>query len=147
MAILTFRVEGPEQYGFPHAAGPELDRLAKGPAGTTILEMEAALVTGYTLTEARVHVITGFLKASGHPSSSFDGEQWTGELDYVRYPGIFELARGDTPTLHHPEGGHYFFDPGGPVFERGVRQAAWDFVTGGAGGTAPSGDLGPWSGA
>lgn len=135
-----------ELYGFPRAAGPELDRLAKGPVGRTLAEMEAALAAGYLTTEQRVHVITGHLKASGHPTSSFDGEQWEGEMDFARYPGIFELARGNSPTANHPEGGHYFFDPGGPDFERGVREAVWGFVTGGAGGGAPSGDLGPWSG-
>lgn len=137
---------GPEQYGFPHAAGPELDRLAKGPVGETVLRMESALAAGYITTEARAHVITGYLKASGHPSSSFDGEQWEGTIDFARYPGIFELARGNTPTYNHPEGGHYFFDPGGPEFEREVRQAVWDFVTGGEGSIAPSGELHPWSG-
>jgi hypothetical protein len=137
---------GPEQYGFPHAAGPELDHLAGGPAGGTVLAMESALAAGFITTEARVHVITGYLKASGHPSSSFDGERWEGEIDFAGHPGIFELARGNEPTLNHPEGGHYFFDPGGPDFERAVRQAVWDFVTNGAGGHAPSGDLHPWSG-
>jgi hypothetical protein len=142
----SFSVEGPELYGFPHAAGPELDRLAKGPAGSTVLAMEAAMVAGFVTTEARVHVITGYLRASGHVTSSFDGEQWEGEIDYARYPGIYELARGNAPTKNHPEGGHYFLSPGGPEFERGVRQAVWDFVTGGNGGAAPSGDLGPFSG-
>lgn len=135
-----------ELYGFPHAAGLELDRLAVGPVGETVLAMEAALMAGYVTTEARVHVITGYLKASGHPSSSFDGEQWEGEIDFARYPGIYELARGNSPTLNHPEGGHYFFDPGGPDFEHAVRQAVWDFITDGRGGEAPPGDLGPWSG-
>lgn len=132
-------------YGYPHAAGPELDRLARGPAGETIAEMEAALVAGYVATEARVHRITGFLQASGHPTSSFDGDRWDGEIDYARHPGIFELARGDAPTAHHPEGGHYFFSESGPEFERRVRQAVWDFVTGG-GSDAPAGELGPYSG-
>lgn len=133
-------------YGFPHAAGPELDRLAAWPATETLLAMETALVTGAIITEGRVHVITGFLKASGttRSSASFDG--WEGEIDYARYPGIYELARGNHPTRNHPEGGHYFFDPGGPDFERGVRQAVWDHVTNGKGGSAPSGGLGPWSG-
>lgn len=135
-----------ELYGFPHAAGPELDRLIKGPAGETVLAMEAALAAGYLTSEARAHVITGYLKASGHPSSNFDGELWTGEIDFARYPGIFELARGNSPTKNHPEGGHYFFDPGGPEFERAVRQAVWDWITDGNGGSAPSGGLHPWSG-
>jgi hypothetical protein len=141
----SWRVEQ-RMYGFPHAAGDELGRLAHGPAGPTLLAMEAALAAGYITTEGRVHVITGFLKASGHPSSSFNGTEWEGEIDFARYPGIFELARGNSPTQNHPEGGHYFFDPGGPEFEAGVRQAVWDFVTDGGGGAAPSGDLGPWSG-
>ena len=132
-------------YG-PHGAGTELDRLIKGPAGETVFRMEAALLDGYTTTEVRVHVITGMLKASGHPNSAFDGDIWTGEMDFARHPGIFELARGNAPTANHPEGGHYFFDPGGQQFEHGVREAVWDFVTDGMGGTAPIGDLGDWSG-
>lgn len=135
-----------ELYGFPRAAGPELDRLAAGPAGETVLAMEGALAAAYVATETRVHVITGALRASGHPSSTFDGELWEGEIDFARYPGIYELARGNSPTQNHPEGGHYFFDPGGPAFEAAVRQAVWDFVTDGGGGAAPAGDLGPWSG-
>lgn len=125
-------------------AGNELDRLARGPDARTITAMEAALMDGFSITEARVHVITGALKASGHPWSSFEGDVWTGEIDYDRYPGIFELARGDAPTKHHPEPGlHYFFDPAGWFFEKHVRQAFWDWVTGYKGGEAPSGGL-PW---
>jgi hypothetical protein len=135
-----------ELYGFPHAAGPELDRLIKGPAGATLLEMEAALAAGALATEARVHIITGYLKGSGTTRSSASLDGWEGEIDYARHPGIFELWRNNWPTANHPSGGHYFFDPGGPDFERGVRQAVWDYVTDGSGGTAPSGDLGPWSG-
>lgn len=142
MTVFTTSVE---LYG-PHGAGFELDRLIKGPVGETVLKMEAALLEGYAASEARAHVITGALKASGHPQSTFDGVTWDGEIDFIADPGIFELARGNQPTANHPEGGHYFFDPGGPLFLRGVRQAVWDFVTDGLGGEAPSGDLGPWSG-
>jgi hypothetical protein len=123
-------------------AGDELDRLAAGPGMKTIAEFEAALLEGYAITEGRVHVITGALKASGHPQSTYDKFSWSGEMDYSRYPGIFELARGDAATRHHPyPGRHYFFDPGGHVFEAGVRQAFWDWVTDGKGGHAPSGGL------
>lgn len=132
-----------EMYGFPHAAGPELDRLALGPT-ETLNVFERALVDGFIATEARVHVITGALKASGHINSSWDGNQWDGEIDFARYPGIFELARGDSPSMYHPEGDHYFFKESGPEFERAVRQAVWEFV--GGDGEAPSGDLGPFSG-
>jgi hypothetical protein len=125
-------------------AGDELERLSHGPGMRTIAAMEAALLKGYTITEGRVHVITGALKASGHPQSSFTGDIWDGEIDFARYPGIFELARGDSPTRYHPAPGrHYFFDPGGHEFEKGVRQAFWDWVTDWKGGEAPSGGL-PW---
>jgi hypothetical protein len=128
-------------------AGDELDRLAKGPDAKTIARMEAALLAGFTTTEQRVHVITGALKATGHPSSYLDISTWSGEMDYARDPGVFELARGNRPTRYHPfPGMHYFFEPGGPAFLREVRQAFWDWVTDGRGGIAPSGGLGPASG-
>lgn len=127
-------------------AGDELDRLSRGPDARTIAAMEAGLLEGFTLSEARVHVITGYLKASGHPSSSFSGDVWEGEMDFARYPGIFELARADAPTRYHPDGGHYFMKEGGPLFEKKVRQAVWDWVTDYKGGEAPPGDLGPYSG-
>lgn len=126
-------------------AGVELARLAKGPI-TVVPKLEAALLAGMAADMARVHVITGFLKSTGHPSSTFDGSTWTGEQAFTRYPGIYELARGNAPTENHPEGGHYFFDPGGPMMEAAVRQTVWDFVTDGEGGAAPSEGLGPWSG-
>jgi hypothetical protein len=129
-----------------NGAGEELDRLARGPDAKTIAAMEAALLVGYTMSEAKVHVISGQLKASGHPSSSYDMFTWEGEMDFARYPGIFELARGDAPTRYHPDGGHYFMSEGGPLFEHGVRQAFWDWVTNGKGGLAPSGGLSPYSG-
>jgi hypothetical protein len=125
-------------------AGDELDRLAAGPDFKTIAAMEAALLRGYIITEERVHVITGELKASGHPESHFDKFTWSGQMNYDRNPGIFELARGDEPTKYHRfPGRHYFFDPGGHEFEKGVRQAFWDWVTDGKGGLAPDGGL-PW---
>jgi hypothetical protein len=127
-----------------NGAGDELDRLARGPDSRTIASMEAALMLGYVISEARVHIITGHLAQSGHPWSSFDFDTWTGEIDFARYPGIFELARGDAPTRYHPAPGrHYFFDPGGHEFEKGVRQAFWDWVTDYKGGPAPDGGL-PW---
>jgi hypothetical protein len=130
----------------PHGAGTELDRLRDGPGPATLARFEMALLTAYVTSETRVHVITGHLKASGHPSSHYDGDQWHGEVDFARYPGVFELARGNAPTANHPEGGHYFFDPGGPEFLREVRQAMYDYVTHDMGGSAPVGDLGPYSG-
>lgn len=127
-------------------AGEELDRLARGPGPRTIAAMESALLSGYTISEARVHVITGELKASGRPVSSFDTRVWSGTIEFDRHPGVFELARGNKPTKHHSEGGHYFMSEGGPLFERGVRQAIWDWVTDWKGGEAPAGGLGPYSG-
>jgi hypothetical protein len=138
VTVVTWEVE---LYG-PRGAGYELDRLEAGPIGRAVGQMEAALALGYTITEARVHVITGKLKGSGHPHSSFTGDTWDGVINFDRDPGIFELARGDVATKYHPyPGRHYFFDPGGHEFEKGVRQAVWDWVTDWEGGDAPDGGL------
>ena len=91
------------------AVDVELTRLQHPPVD----KLEGVLATTFAITEARVHVLTGHLKASGHPSSSYVPGIWTGTLSYDRDPGIFELARGPKRTRHH--GGladsHFFFDP------------------------------------
>jgi hypothetical protein len=95
-----------------HDVIEELDRLGRGPgAGKTTMALESILATSFSAVLAKVHVLSGGLKASGHPSSEFDGDRWVGTIHFARHPGIFELARGNAPTLNHPEGGHYFFDP------------------------------------
>lgn len=129
-----------------NGAGLELDRLAKGPVGSTIGKCEAALLAGYAVSAAKVHVISGQLKASMKVDSEFTGATWTGTMSAARYPGIYELARGNMPTKFHPSGDHYFFGPGGQDFEREVRQAVWDWVTDDKGGPAPSEGLGWKSG-
>lgn len=87
----------------------ELTRLQHPP----VAKLESVLTTTFSVTEARVHVLTGKLRGSGHPSSEYVGGVWTGTLSYDRDPGIFELARGPRKTRHH--GGltdsHFFFDP------------------------------------
>jgi hypothetical protein len=118
-------------------AGDELDRLIAGPAPALPL-FESALMTGFAKSLFQAHVITGKLRGSGHLSSSFDGATWEGQIGFARYPGIFELARGNRPSRHHPDGRHYFFDGAGPDFERAVREGAWWWVTDGRGGSAPS---------
>ena len=137
MIVITVDLDG---------AGEELDRLARGPGGETVGRMESALLSGFATTEGRVHVITGYLKSTLHPSSEFSGDTWTGTMSAARYPGIYELARGNRPSKFHPAGGHYFFGPGGQDFERGVREAIWDWITDGKGGPAPSEGLGWKSG-
>lgn len=110
----------------------ELDRLARGPgADGTTFRLESILMTGYAATQERVHVLTGHLKGSGHPESSFDGAVWTGTVSYDRHPGIFELARGDHPTHNHPEGGHYFFEPMYRDTPRQYEEAVMHFLEGG----------------
>lgn len=102
----------------------ELDRLSRGPgAGGTTFALERILLQNFAQTQAQVHVMTGVLKGSGHPSSSFDGDVWEGTISYARHPGIFELARGNRATVNHPEGGHYFFESSyrtGPEYEDAV---------------------------
>lgn len=91
------------------AVGAELERLQHPP----VVHLESVLATTFAVTEARVHVETGKLKGSGHPSSAYAGDVWTGTLSYDRDPGIFELARGPKKTRHHGGIGdsHFFFDP------------------------------------
>jgi hypothetical protein len=108
----------------------ELDRLARGPgADGTTFRFESIWLEGFAATQARVHVLTGRLKSTGHPVTSSDGDSWTGEVDYTRYPGIFELARGNRPTLNHPEGGHYFL---APMYDTNdaMQEACLDFLRG-----------------
>ena len=90
-------------------AGAELERLQHPP----FMELEGVLAATFAITEARVHVISGKLLASGHPTSEAAGDVWTGTLNYDRYPGIYELARGPKMTRHHGGFGdsHFFFDP------------------------------------
>lgn len=99
--MLTFEVSA-------ERAIAELDRLATGP-GTA--RFDALMTTYYGMVAGKVHILTGRLKASGSMVSSWDGGTWEGTISYLRYPGIFELARGNTPTKNHPEGGHHFFEP------------------------------------
>lgn len=90
----------------------ELDRLGHGPgASQTIFRLEGVLLDYFSRTQAVVHIRTGHLKSSGHTETSFDGGTWTGTALYARYPGIFELARGNSPSGAHatPPGSHYFF--------------------------------------
>jgi hypothetical protein len=65
-----------------------------------------------TTAELQVHVETGKLKGSGKLRTDATADLWSAEVTYARYPGIFELARGDTPTRFHPEGehGNFLFD-------------------------------------
>jgi hypothetical protein len=106
----------------------ELDRILAGP---DISKMEAHLAAGYMEADSHVHVITGRLKGSGHIESETMETSWKGTMSFARHPGIFELARGDTPTANHPDGGHFFFDPGGEQFLGGVHQELVDWVKNG----------------
>jgi hypothetical protein len=106
----------------------EIDRLAKGPDTSGL---EHALLAGLMETAAKVHVITGRLKGGGHPESEYEDGNWKGTIAFPRHPGIFELARGDTPTGNHPEGGHFFFDPAGENYLDAVKQEMKNFVEGG----------------
>jgi hypothetical protein len=107
----------------------EIDRLAKGP-DTGVFE--SALLTGFTEASAKVHVITGRLKSSGRPESSYEGGRWEGTIAFARHPGVFELARGDeTPTANHPEGQHFFLNPAGENYLESVKREIDDFVGGG----------------
>ena len=80
-------------------------------------ELDGVLAATFAITEARVHVITRKLRSSGTMHSDLPAPGvWTGEIDFDRYPGIYELARGPMPTHGPPphggfEDSHFFFDP------------------------------------
>lgn len=94
----------------------------EGPPHKATIKFEALLHAAFVDTQARTHIITGSLKASGKTSSDFDGDVWEGTIEYggalwgVPAPGppndpvdyaIYEMARG---------GEHDFFG-GLPGFE------------------------------
>ncbi len=99
------------------------------------------LTAAYAATQSKVHIDTGYLKASGRKSEHHVGDVWMGEIEFARHPGIFELARGDKPTgtdtiitrpgkkatkrqiartlqTSHPTGGHHFFNGVEPFIEQ-----------------------------
>lgn len=111
--------------------GEVMAQLSQLAAGPDTAGFEAAMLQGFMATSEHVHVITGGLKASGHTSSEYQADVWTGTIAFARHPGIFELARKNTPTANHPEGGHDFFnepDSGGHQFVDLVKQHIEDWL-------------------
>jgi hypothetical protein len=60
----------------------ELDRIIDGPNVEDILEFEAVLASQFQITQQAVHVITGSLRNSGHPSSVASADKWEGKIVY-----------------------------------------------------------------
>lgn len=84
---------------------------AAGPIDFKVIsKFEKTFHSSFLAVRGRTHVDTGYLRFSGITRTHFDGDEWSGEIAFARNPGIFELARGDTPTYTHPEGGHFFFN-------------------------------------
>jgi hypothetical protein len=82
----------------------ELKRLGGPPGFKVVGSLEAALAVAFADTQAKTHVITGSLKASGKTETDFDSQgNWTGAISYggasagpnnpVDY-AIYEMARG-----------------------------------------------------
>lgn len=104
-------------------------KLAGGMGFKQIGRFEALHALMFADTQARVHVQTERLKLSGMSNTDFDGDVWSGEIEYLRHPGVFELARGDSPTWNHPEGGHDFFSglkAFFPQFEQNIQDVFRD---------------------
>lgn len=112
----------------------ELSSIAKSPVSfQTTAKCEVVLRDAFGDTQARTHVISGSLKASGKVSSDYDGHVWSGEISYggpltgSPTPGppppngevvyaIYEMARG---------GAHDFFG-GLPVYEEKFQEVVND---------------------
>lgn len=104
----------------------ELQRLGGPPGFKVVTGLEAALAAAFEDTQARTHIITGSLKASGVTESDFSNEHvWEGSITYggalhgAPKPGppndpvtyaIFEMARGGDHDFfgHLPDFDHMF---------------------------------------
>jgi hypothetical protein len=64
----------------------------EGPGEETLVELSRTLAAGFAETQARVHVVTGSLKASGRVRNSRDHDSWEGEITYG----------GPAPGMPHP---------------------------------------------
>lgn len=104
---------------------------ARGMSKLTHAKLDTNWDAAASAVDAHVHVESERLKLSGrHPTHVYD-DIWTGEITYYRKPGIFELARGDSPSRNHPEGGHYFFEAAEPfmnAIEEIVNDAIDDYA-------------------
>lgn len=99
-----------------HEVAEELDRLIKGPDAATITEFEAALtdITGQVF--EKIHIDTGSLFSTVHPSSEMHPLRWQGtihaggaapgQVNDPAYYGVYELARGNSGGRDH-----FFYEP------------------------------------
>lgn len=114
------------EYEFEKAAIPNVETKH-------IRALDNLLDAAFAATQSKVHIDTGYLIESGDVHRHFVGDIWYGEISYARYPGIFELARGDSPSREHPAGGHHFFnavEPFIPEMELAVDGVFDDFFPG-----------------
>jgi hypothetical protein len=92
-----------------------LEEAAKPESYKSTAALEALLAAAFADTQMRTHIISGSLKASGKTETDFDGDVWSGKIEYggilwkTQAPGppndpvdyaIYEMARG---------GSHDFF--------------------------------------
>lgn len=89
--------------------------------------LDEVLGMAFEDTQAKTHVITGSLKASGKMEVSVDGDEWKGTITYGGASGgpinpvnyaIYEMARG---------GAHDFFGDF-PVYEELMEQAVAEVI-------------------
>lgn len=99
-------------------------RRARLPTREMRAELDGVLHAAFMDTQARAHVITGRLKASGRESSDRMTDGWHGQIAYGG-PGveqaIYEVARGGA---HDPLGGLPAYEEAfEEVIDRGIREA------------------------
>lgn len=107
-----------------------MDRASKSVPARVLERFERSWILLGNEIRAKVHVQTERLKLSGRSSTHMIGDEWIGEIDYDADPGIFELARGDAPSVEHPEGEHFFFAPFDTfdvIMEKNMVEALGDF--------------------
>lgn len=110
----------------------ELDHQSRMPDAKTVMKMDATLASIFSRVDAKIHIITGALKASGKmkTSSSKLDQSWTGEASWggasplhFKRPPIH--PRG---TKHPAEYAASFFEVVYAPYER-RRGGAHDFMS------------------
>lgn len=95
----------------------EIDRVGN-PGFQVVGEFESILRAAFLDTQARAHVLTGWMKASGTTESDFDGLTWEGAI-YYGVPGDANWAQDPDATyavFEMARGGDHNFYAGLPAF-------------------------------
>jgi hypothetical protein len=114
----------------------EIRQFAGVPTFRVIRGLELVLRSAFVDTQAKTHVISGSLKASGHSASEYENDEWSGAIGYGGPPVSVPVpASGYSPSATAPKdpvdyaiyemarGGHHDFFRDLVLFEPLFEQA------------------------